>query len=166
MGKREALLRKVLVVKFMKKMRRVTTLILALVMALTMTTAAFAAETPTEPAQMNATDEGDYGIMPLLNSNTVKVGDPHTKWEVVASAPGGFDCVVTLQVKDFDPVWYQLDVIVNGNSGKIYSEDNCTKLGDTFAIALPKSATTVLVRIQPRASLITKDKGFEVTATW
>lgn len=111
-------------------------------------------------------DENGVGIMPLVTQNDFTIGKPSELYTRVVDEQGGIDRVVHIEVLNFNPILYQVDVQVFGRNGLLWSEDNCTKANSSIAIQCDATAVAVWVRIKPRAALVTGDKAFTVRVTY
>lgn len=157
----------------MNKFRKVIALMLALaVTIITATGNASAAittcdnsEGETQVAELPNTENG---IMPLRTTKHYTVGgyDEEGKERgpiniYSASKLSPLSGAVTINVLNFNPVLYQLDIWVYDKHGLLWREDNWTKLGSSNAFTAV-NVTAIDARIKPRASLFTDPKAFTV----
>lgn len=154
----------------MKHIKKFLATALAVAMTLSISVPTFAAEpalndTEQEVATVVVADEGgtdDYGVMPLLETNYYWIGSPSSQYVRIAYDANGLNRLLSINVESFNGALYQVDIEMVGNSGLIWSEDNCTKTGSSRTFECGSNVTTVYLRIKPRAALITGDRAFRV----
>lgn len=154
----------------MRHIKKFLATALAVVMTLSISVPAFAAEPALDVAEQEVAvaavaadgDKDDYGVMPLLTTNYYWIGSPGEQYTQIAYSRYGLNCLLAVNIEDFNSVLYQVDIEMVGNNGLIWREDNCMKMdsGRTFECGL--DVTTVYLRIKPRAALITGDRAFRV----
>jgi len=112
--------------------------------------------------------DAEDGIMPLRTTKYYTVGgyDENGKERGpvnIYSAPrlSPLSGEVTINVLNFNPVLYQIDIWVYNKSGLLWHEDNWTKLGSSNVFTAV-NVTAIDARIKPRASLFTDPKAFTV----
>lgn len=153
----------------MLKFKRSMSLLLALIMVVTMTTGAYAADDPSLCANnesivaQDAPSSANDGIMPLRTSYYYIVGNSNVPVDIYLASNIDFPLsgLVTINILDFNPVLYQIDIWVNDKHGLLWHEDNWTKLSSSNVFTAV-NVTAISARIKPRAGWITPSKDFTV----
>lgn len=140
-------------------------LVLLASITLTPTATALAAEVDTaattQQIVIDTNDESD--IVPLYIDNYYWVGARDVQ---IASNSNGTINNLTISVENFNSALYQVNISMYGNNGKIWSEDNCTKLSNTRTFQCGSDVVRVYLRIAPRAGMVTGEKSFRVKVTY
>lgn len=162
----------------MSKLKKSIALVLVLVIVVAITTSsafAIAAEdngnNEQAVSQISPPSDENSGITPLRNTygpftvggyidGTQKERGPVNIYSAM-NINNPLNGLVTINVLNFNPVFYQLDIWIYNKSGLLRHEDNWTKLGSSNVFTAV-NVTAIDIRIKPRADLITKPKAFEV----
>lgn len=155
----------------MLKLRKTIALLLTLTIAvITATSSASAATITSDDSKEQTTQtitlsDAENGIMPLRTSYYYDIGAPNENIPVnVYMAPDlnhPLSDLFTVNVLNFNPILYQVDIRVYNKNGLLWQEDNWTKLGSSNSFTAV-NVTAVDIRIAPRAGLITPPKAFTV----
>lgn len=161
----------------MKKVRRIITVVLAVVMVMSCAVPALAAEADgvtTGWADVNevatATEPAGVGVSPryvkewsIGRTYVMVIGSEVRNATVHVDVHDQVDSNVA-----YNPNDYQVDIIVNGANGRIWSEEDWMKDRNYNSFWIGTDVTGVLIRIVPRNRLLfpAPAKAFRVQVTY
>lgn len=144
--------------------KKVFSLGLALVLSLSLSMTAFAAEpvNAEEVVSITADVSGDEGVMPL-SSHTITTDKDGAFSNINVYGP----CNLGVLVREFDPGKYQMDIQMWGRNGLLWSENECLHNASSRVFECSSEVRSVSIRIVPRNTWFpAPNKSFTVELNW